>query len=228
MHTAAEDGLLPSNPCNVPKAMGSNAKRQAVILTPAEVAALADAIEPGRLRMLVLLSAWCGPRWGEAIELRRKDISAECSVITINRGATHRQKQCWIDTPKSGKGRKVVVPPHIRPDLERHMAEHVAEDPDAQLFPAAKGGCHLNDRVFRDHFTDALSAIGRDGEHKPRPTIHDMRHFCGTQTARVGNLVETMGRLGHSTVRASLIYQQSVDGRDAAVAEALSGLANPL
>jgi hypothetical protein len=46
-----------------------------------------------------------------------------------------------------------------------------------------------------------------------------------TQTARAGNLVETMGRLGHSTVAASLIYQQIVSGRDAAVAEALSQLA---
>jgi hypothetical protein len=34
-----------------------------------------------------------------------------------------------------------------------------------------------------------------------------------------------MGRLGHSTVQASLIYQQIVSGRDAEVAEALSKLA---
>jgi hypothetical protein len=34
-----------------------------------------------------------------------------------------------------------------------------------------------------------------------------------------------MGRLGHSTVKASLIYQQIVSGRDAEVVEALSGLA---
>jgi hypothetical protein len=34
-----------------------------------------------------------------------------------------------------------------------------------------------------------------------------------------------MGRLGHSTVKASLIYQQIVSGRDVAVAEALSKLA---
>jgi hypothetical protein len=34
-----------------------------------------------------------------------------------------------------------------------------------------------------------------------------------------------MARLGHSTVKASLIYQQIVSGRDAEVAEALSALA---
>ncbi|OBK18653.1 hypothetical protein A5636_01875 [Mycobacterium asiaticum] len=42
---------------------------------------------------------------------------------------------------------------------------------------------------------------GRDGEKMPRPTIHDLRHFAGTSAARVGNLRETMDRLGHSTRR---------------------------
>ena len=93
-------------------------------------------------------------------------------------------------------------------------------------FPPARGGCHIRDRVFRDSYFDpALTKIGRDGEAKPRPAIHDLRHFAGTNTARVGNLVETMGRLGHKTVGASLIYQTIAQGRDAEVAEALSKLA---
>ncbi|BDB43856.1 MULTISPECIES: tyrosine-type recombinase/integrase [Mycobacterium] len=219
--TAVTDGLLPANPCNITKAMAAATKRQATILEPGQVAALADAIEPKRLRAMVLVMAWCAPRWGEAIELRRKDVSADCSVLTIARGATHRNGECHVDTPKSGKGRKVVVPPHIRDDLRAHLDENVAKGPDALLFPAAMGGCHLNDRVFRDYFVDAQEAIDVEGVR-----VHDLRHFSGTQAARVGNLVETMGRLGHSTVRASLIYQQIASGRDAEVAEALSGLAN--
>jgi hypothetical protein len=55
--------------------------------------------------------------------------------------------------------------------------------------------------------------------------VHGLRHFSGTQTARVANLADSMQRLGHSTARASLIYQQAVSGRDAEVAEALSKLA---
>ena len=102
----------------------------------------------------------------------------------------------------------------------------MGEGADALLFVPVRGGCHLNDKAFRDsYFIPALTKIGRDGKKKPRPTIHDLRHFAGTTTARVGNLVETMGRLGHSTVKASLLYQQIVSGRDAEVAEALSKLA---
>ena len=216
--TAVTDGLLTSNPANLKGVMNPPAKRAAKILDVDDIAKLANAIEPKRLKGLVLISAWCGLRWGEVIELQRGDISADCSVITVCRGATHR-KGCIVSTPKSGKGRTVVVPPHIRQDLIDHLDHHVAKDAQAQLFPAAKGGCHLNDKVFREYLATALEAIDRKGVR-----VHDLRHFAGTQAARVGNLVETMERLGHSTPKASLIYQKVVNGRDAEVAAALSEL----
>jgi integrase len=96
----------------------------------------------------------------------------------------------------------------------------VAKSPEALVFPALRDGCHLNDSVFAKHFAPALKTIGRE-----KVRIHDLRHFSGAQTARVGNLAESMARLGHSTARASMIYQHMVSGRDAAVADALSALA---
>ena len=82
-------------------------------------------------------------------------------------------------------------------------------------------GCHLDHWAFaKSVFSPALKTVGRTGVR-----THDLRHFAGTQTARVGNLVETMNRLGHSTVKASLTYQAMVSGRDREVAEALSMLA---
>ena len=115
---------------------------------------------------------------------------------------------------------KIVIPPHIRDDIKSHLAQHVSKEPDALLFTPARGGCHLNDRVFnKDVFKPAAKTIGREDM-----TAHDLRHFAGTMTAQVGNLVETMARLRHSTHKASLIYQQQVSGRDIAVAEALVAL----
>lgn len=218
MATAVTDGLIASNPCVLTGVMNPPRKREPVILTVDEVAALADAIEPDRLRMLVLLSAWCGFRWGEVSELRRGDVADDCAIITVARGVTRRDGQYRVDTPKSGKGRAVVVPPHIRDDLREHLAsKNVGAAKDALLFPAARGG-HMNDRTFsREYFAKALKSIGRE-----KVRVHDLRHFAGTQTARVGNLVETMNRLGHSTVKASLTYQAMVSGRDHEVAAALS------
>lgn len=153
--------------------------------------------------------------------MRRKDCSKDMLTVTVARGATHR-KGCVIDTPKSGRGRTVAVPPHIRSDLVRHLNTYVEKGSESLLFPPARGGCHLNDKVFREHFTEALIAIGREGDGV---RVHDLRHFAGTQVARVGNLVETMNHLGHSTVGASLRYQHMVSGRDAAIAEGMSKLA---
>lgn len=187
------------------------------------MAQLADAIKP-RFRAWVLVSAWLGTRWGETTELRRKDISQDCSIITVERGVVHRDGRCIISSPKTGERRTVVVPPHIRGDLKHHLDTYVEESPDALLFPPTRGGCHLRDKVFlASNFKPALKAVGLEN----RPTMHDLRHFAGTSTARVANLRETMDRLGHKTVRASLIYQAIAQGRDAEVAEALSKLATP-
>jgi integrase len=217
--TAVADGLLSANPVQIAGAGSAPTKRAPVILDVADIAKLVAVFKPARLRCLLLITAWCGLRWGEIIELHRSDISPDCSVITISRGATHRKGRCMISTPKSGKVRKVVVPPHIREDIKHHLNSYVAQDADAQLFPAARGGCHLRDAVFHDYMTPALKAIGREGMR-----VHDLRHFAGTQAARVGNLRETMDRLGHSTAKASLVYQQIANGRDAELAEALSAL----
>ena len=49
------------------------------------------------------------------------------SVLAVGRGVTHRGG-CRIDTPKSGKPRAVITPPHIRADIKHHLAEHVGTD----------------------------------------------------------------------------------------------------
>lgn len=218
--TAVKDGLLQANPCHIERAMNPPRKREPVILSVAELAAVADKIRPARLKALVLLSAWCGLRWGEVSELRRKDFDDDCEVVFVGRAVTHRSGECNVDIPKSGKPRAVVIPPHIRDEIRHHLDTHTGSGPEALLFPAERGGCHLNDRVFRKYLDPALAAVGREDAR-----VHDMRHFAGTQVARVGNLVETMHRLGHSTVKASLLYQQVVSGRDAEIAAALSELA---
>jgi hypothetical protein len=95
-------------------------------------------------------------------------------------------------------------------------------DGGALLFVPVRGGCHLDNKTFADSYLKpALKSIARE-----TATHHHLRHFAGTMTARVGGSVsETMARLGHSTSRASLMYQAAVDERQAVIAEALSALA---
>lgn len=219
--SAVREGLLAKQPCVIEGAtMNTTRKREPVILPVGAVGKLADAIRPERYAALVLLAAWCGLRWGEVTELRRKDISGGCEIVTVARAVTRRDAVTRIDTPKSGRVRNVVVPPHIREAVKHHLDVYVDKDGEALLFPNSRGD-HLNDRVFSDSFRKALKDIGQSGVR-----VHDLRHFAGTMAARVGNLPETMARLGHSTVKASLIYQGLVSGRDAEIAAALSELAS--
>jgi len=75
--------------------------------------------------------------------------------------------------------------------------------------------------VFREQFNAALRAIGRKGMR-----LHDLRHFAGTMTALTGaTLAETMARLGHSTPKAAMVYQQVASGRAEEIAASLSRLA---
>ncbi|SIJ03698.1 phage integrase family protein [Mycobacteroides abscessus subsp. bolletii] len=225
--TAAKDELLERNPCMIDGATATKRTREPVVPDIAAMSVIADKIE-AKFKTLVLISAWCGLRFGEVIELRRKDIGIGCEIITIARGVTHRSTdnpddRCVISTPKSGKGRAVVVPPHIRDDIAQHLDTYVGAAPDALLFVPVRGGCHVSDRVVRDAFRLACASTGVTGMR-----LHDMRHFAGHQTARVANLPETMARLGHSTQTASLRYQGQVSGRAVEIADQLSALARAI
>ena len=146
--------------------MSTHRKREPLILAVPELAESADAIEPKRFKALVLLSARWGLRCGEVTELRRKDIGPDFELVSVSRGAVHRDG-CRIDTPKSGRVGTVAVPPHIRAVLKDHLDTHTGAEADTLLFAPSRGGCHLNDKTFRHHFAPALTRIGRDGD-RPR------------------------------------------------------------
>jgi hypothetical protein len=73
---------------------------------------------------------------------------------------------------------------------------------------------------FRPIWTKARTSADLPGLH-----FHDLRHTGGTLTAATGaSLKELMARLGHSSVRAAMIYQHATRDRDQAIAKALGGL----
>ena len=188
---AVDDKLLGENPCSIKGAMTTTRAREPVILEVDEVAALVGAIRPERLRALVLVSAWCGLRWGGEGD-RTAPQGRQRGRQPALRGPwrhppwrlPHRHAQ-ERQAPRGGGA------PARPPRAQAHLAAHVGPGPEALLFPPARGGCHLNDQVFREYFVAACNEIGREGMR-----VHDLRHFAGTQTARVGNLVETWAGWG--------------------------------
>jgi integrase len=81
--------LITENPCQIKTAGKPPKPRDAQPLTPAELVKVADAA-PETYRAAVPLAAWCGLRFEELIELRRKDIHThgDQMMLRIRRAAT--------------------------------------------------------------------------------------------------------------------------------------------
>jgi integrase len=216
MQTAFEDEVIDANPCRVRGAMATERKREVHLLTEADLNKLAKAM-PSYLRASVILAAWCGLRWGETSELRRKDVSADGKVLKIQRGVTYRDKAFHYDEPKTKASiRTVDVPPHIAPMVVAHLKTHVGKDREALLFPAEDGG-NLRADQYRPHWDKARAAIGQ-----PTLRVHDLRHLGAVIVAKYGNTVEVMARIGHTTPSQAMEYQHMQSGRGAELAAMMS------
>jgi integrase len=220
MATAISEDELTVSPCRI---RGAGSVKRARRIEPATLPQLAAALEamPKNLQAMVLLSSWCGLRFGEVTELRRKDVDLRGGVLHIRRGVTWVKGKPIVGTPKSDAGvRDVAIPPHLIPALKAHIAEHAAWGRDGLLFPARDGG-HLPSSTLYGHWHAARDTIGR-----PDLRWHDLRHTGAVLAAATGaTLAELMARLGHSTPSAALRYQHAAKGRDAEIAAKLSEIA---
>lgn len=219
LETARTDKLIDANPCAIVGAGAAERKIKPRPLTLKELDVLVAEM-PDNLKAMTLLACWGALRFGELVELRRSDCDGD--VIKIRRGAVRVGGGWVIGPPKSEAGtRDVTIPPNIVPVLEQHLAEHVAPQPDALLFPAKNGG-HLQPSTLYRHFYRARAKAKR-----PDLRWHDLRHSGAVMAAQTGaTLAELMARLGHSTHQAALRYQHAAQGRDREIAAKMAQLAN--
>lgn len=222
LSTAVDDNLLPVNPCHIRGAGTAKRKHQTKPLSLPELELLVAAM-PVKYRPMTLLAAWCALRFGELVELRRKDVDLNAGVIRVRRGAVRANGQVIIGTPKSDAGiRDVAIPPHLIPMLRDHMSKDISGGKEGLLFPARHGGTLAPSTLYKS-FYPARDKVGR-----PDLRWHDLRHTGAVLAAATGaTLAELMVRLGHSTQAAALRYQHAAEGRDMQIAKALSAMVSP-
>lgn len=247
--TAVAEEVMDSNPCRVRGASNTRRVHQPNPLSLSELDDLVAAM-PERHRLLVLLAAWCGLRFGELAELRRTDLyltGPKGPTVEVRRAVTRVPGEgtmtVVIGKPKSEAGvRDVAIPPHLVPLIEHHFRKFVDENSSALLFPASDGISHLAPSAFygkaprktRNRRTGKVTARAGHGFYAARATIgrsdlrqHDLRHTGAVLAAQTGaTLAELMARLGHSTAGAAMRYQHAAQGRDAQIASRLSELAS--
>lgn len=220
---AVHDGEIAANPAHIRGAGNSKRVHKVKPATLGELEALTTAM-PERYRVMVLLAAWCGLRFGELAELRRNDVDITNGDLHIRRAVVRVNGRTIVGTPKSDAGtRDVALPPHLLPLLKAHLRENIAGGRNGLLFPAQDGRSHLAPSTLYKSFYPARKIAGR-----PDLRFHDLRHTGAVLAASTGaTLAELMARLGHSTAGAALRYQHAARDRDKVIATALSALAAP-
>lgn len=220
--TAVTDGDLAANPVHI---RGAGTSKRSKKIRPLSLAELETVVHhmPERYKLMTLLAAWCALRFGELTELRRRDVDTDAGVIRVRRAVTRTDGGFEVGPPKSDAGiRDVAIPPHLLPMIREHLRGNITGGKDGLLFPSRQDPTrHLAPASLYRVFYPAREAAGR-----PDLRWHDLRHTGATLAAQTGaTLAELMGRLGHSTPGAALIYQHAAQGRDAQIAAALSRIA---
>jgi integrase len=218
MATAVADDVVDANPCRIRGA--SNVKRARAIrpATLAELRAIAEGM-PARWRLAVGLAAWCGLRFGELAELRRKDVDLDGGRLRVRRAVTHVEGTDVVGAPKTAAGvRDVAIPPHLLGQVRAHLLEHTQPGREGLLFYNTTGGHLRSGSAMHNAFHAARLDAGR-----PDLRFHDLRHTGATLAAAAGATVaELMARIGHTTPGMAMRYQHATSERDRAIAQALS------
>ncbi|TLQ46213.1 tyrosine-type recombinase/integrase [Streptomyces marianii] len=213
MNTAVDDELIQRNPCRI-KGAGAAKTAERPFLEVSEVFRLADSVPP-RFRVLILLAAFTGLRFGELAALQRHDVDLERRTVAVRRAlAETRTDGIVVKTPKSAAGvRTVAFPASLTAELTAHLAAYAEPGRTGSVFTGERGG-QLRRNNFRRLWLRALKTTGLGDVH-----FHDLRHTGNTLAATGGATTrELMQRMGHSSVRAALIYQHLVNGRDHVIA----------
>jgi integrase len=214
---AVKDRRLLSNPArgvNLPR----KGRKEHVYLTHEQVSSLA--LAAGERGTLVLVLAYCGLRWGEAVGLRAKDVDLERRRINVSVNAVEVGDKIEVGTPKSHKRRSVPFPALLTVPLSQRVEGRLPED----LVFGGQHGTHQR-RSHNEHgwFPAAVTRAGL-----PPLTPHSLRHTAASLAVSAGANVKAVQRmLGHASASMTLdVYSDLFDDDLDAVAGRLDeGLA---
>ncbi|MCZ2857446.1 site-specific integrase [Blastococcus sp. VKM Ac-2987] len=203
--TAVEDEMIGRNPCAI-RGAGQERTSERPMFTLAQVQALADEVDE-RWRALILMAAWTSLRLGELAALRRDDVDLKAGTVTVMKAKS-----------EAGK-RTVAVPPHVMPELCRHVESYSEPGPRGLVFVGPKGA-----PIRRNNFANRVWVPARDAVGLPEHShLHDLRGVGATWAARAGATTkELQARLGHASPAMALRYQRAEQDRDATLAAAMS------
>ena len=194
-------------------------------LSPSQLVSLVDEL-PGHYRVLVLVGAVLGLRWGEAVALRVRDVDFMRQTVTIAQTVEELSGRLSIvpEAKTRSSLRTLAVPKFLMDELTRHLKEYRPDvigrhlDPEALIFVGPRGG------TLRRRFGERiLQPAGERAGISTNLTFHALRHCAVTAMADAGVPYNvTQARAGHSTARMTMeVYSHRTTAADRVAAEAL-------
>ncbi len=157
---------------------------------------------PAQYESLVLVGAYGGLRWGEAVGLTRPNVDVLRSRLIVESTAIEVHGKVTLgQEPKTRRSKRTVpLARSVMRRLERHLSDHVGLEPDALLFTARRGGPLFRSTFAREAWRPAVQRAGLDGF-----TFHGLRHSLVAILVAAGcNVREVSEWAGHNSVAFTL------------------------
>lgn len=203
LNDAVKGKRLSANPARGLENLPSKSGKRRVYLTADDVTKLAD--NAGEHRALVLVLAYCGLRWGEAIGLRVRDVQFLRRRISVSSNAVQIGSRHVVGPTKGREDRSVPVPEFVLNELSAQCRSKAAGD----LVFSTKRGMYLQrPKGSNGWLTRAVKAAGVQ-----TITPHDLRHSCASLAVSAGVNVLALARmLGHKDPSVTLrVYADLFD-----------------
>ena len=220
LNDAVEAGVIGRNPAKgLVSMLPSEQRADPVFLTPAEFAALLEAV-PEHYRPFVLYFARTGCRFGEATALAVESVDLGRGTVRIDRAIKRNSAGTFfVGSTKSRKSRRTIT---IDATLTAALAPLVEDRHEGFVFRTERG-----DRVSHSNFTNRVWYPALDAAepviHK-RPRVHDLRHTHASWLIEAGvSLPAIQARLGHESITTTIdLYGHLMPDADRLAAEAMS------
>lgn len=186
---------LMANPAKGVENLPRKTSKRRVYLSASDVHRLAD--ESARHRALVLVLAYTGIRWGEAIGLRVRDIEFLRRRLSVSENAVQLGTRHAVGPTKGRKARSVPVPQFVLDELAGQCKDKAR---DELVFPGRDGGYLPRPKSSTGWFQAAVKQA-----KVQKITPHDLRHTCASLAVSAGvNVLALQRMLGHTSAKMTL------------------------
>jgi integrase len=149
-------------------------RRPPRFLTADQVDLLTGAV-PKRYEALILVLAYGGIRWAEAVGLRLGRVNLLRRRVEISETLSEVNGKLYAVPPKTWESRTIAIPRIVADATGIHIGRFTDGDPGSLIFTTDAGTPLRSSNFRRSVWLPAIAEIGQDGL---RP--NDLRHTCAS------------------------------------------------